>query len=59
MAACGTRFEGEALRLVRERMALDAGFLPQTEDQRRALAQLAGEWGDHGTASALCRDAEN
>jgi hypothetical protein len=48
--------EGEALRLVKERLAADPRFRPQAEGERRRLAQLAGEWGDRSTAETLLRD---
>lgn len=45
--------EGEALRLVRERLALDPAFRPLTAHEARRLAQLAERWRDEGTAEAL------
>jgi hypothetical protein len=45
--------EGEALRLVRARLALDPSFRTLNEDEARRLAQLAERWRDHGTAEAL------
>jgi hypothetical protein len=45
--------EGEALRLARERLALDPTFHPLGVEETRRLAQLAERWRDHGTAEAL------
>ena len=45
--------EGEALRMVRERLALDASFRPLTVEEARRLAPLAERWRDHATAEAL------
>jgi len=45
--------EGEALRMVRERLALDPSFRPLTADEARRLAQLAEHWRDEGTVDAL------
>jgi len=45
--------EAEALRLARDRLALAADFRPRTAEERRRLAQLARQWGDHATAQAL------
>ncbi|HEX4050899.1 MAG TPA: hypothetical protein VHY19_08495 [Steroidobacteraceae bacterium] len=45
--------EGEALRLVRARLALDPAFRPLTADEARRLAQLAERWRDQGTVDAL------
>jgi hypothetical protein len=49
--------EGEALRLVRERLALDAGFRPRATEDAQRLAQLAQRWGDRDTATALSHPA--
>lgn len=45
--------EGEALRLARERLALDPAFRPLSADESRRLVQLADRWRDHQTAEAL------
>ncbi|MGH8256278.1 MAG: hypothetical protein ACRET0_08695 [Steroidobacteraceae bacterium] len=45
--------EGEALRSVRERLLLDPGFRPRTDEQTRRLGELAQQWGDRSTAVAL------
>ncbi len=45
--------EGEALRLVRERLAIDPQFRPLSAEDTRRLAQLAERWRDHPTAEAL------
>ncbi|HEX4024628.1 MAG TPA: hypothetical protein VHX52_07990 [Steroidobacteraceae bacterium] len=45
--------EGEALRLVRERVALDSAFRPSNAEEGQRLAQLAERWRDHATAEAL------
>jgi hypothetical protein len=48
--------EGEALRLVKERLEIDPDFRPHSAEQRQRLAQLAAQWGDRGAAETLLRD---
>ena len=48
--------DGEALRLVKERLAADPGFRPQSPEARRRLGRLAGEWGDRRVAESLAED---
>jgi len=45
--------EAEALRSVRERLALSADFRPRTAEESSRLALLARQWGDRDTAQAL------
>jgi hypothetical protein len=45
--------EGEALRVVRARLALDPSFRTLGAQEAHRLAQLAERWRDHGTADAL------
>lgn len=45
--------EGEALRLVRERLTRDASFRPLQAQEAQRLAQLAERWRDHPTVEAL------
>jgi hypothetical protein len=45
--------DGEALRLVKERLDIDPEFRPRTDDARRRLAALAGQWGDRRTSELL------
>ncbi len=47
--------EGEALRSVRDRLALEPSFRPRTADEAHQLGQLARQWGDRSTAEALLR----
>jgi hypothetical protein len=47
--------EGEALRLLKERLAVDPEFLPETAEQRVRLGKLARQWGEHHVASAMCK----
>jgi hypothetical protein len=49
--------EGEALRSVRERLALDPAFRPRAAEDAQRLAQLAQRWGDRDTAAALEQSA--
>jgi hypothetical protein len=49
--------DGEALQLVQERLAVDVRFRPNTDDDRRRLAQLADRWGDRLTAQLLRGDS--
>jgi hypothetical protein len=49
--------EGEALRSVRERLALDPAFRPRAAEDAQRLAQLAQRWGDRDTAAALTQSA--
>ncbi|MGH8217279.1 MAG: hypothetical protein ACREUT_01725 [Steroidobacteraceae bacterium] len=44
---------GEALRVVRERLACDPGFRPQAEGECNRLLQLARQWGEQGLVDAL------
>ncbi|HEV7631722.1 MAG TPA: hypothetical protein VGO41_01955 [Steroidobacteraceae bacterium] len=48
--------EGEALILVRERLAADPSFRPQDPVHLSRLARVAGEWGDRSTERALLLD---
>ncbi len=49
--------EGEALRSLRERLALDPAFRPRAAEDARRLAELAQRWGDRDTAAALRQSA--
>lgn len=48
--------EGEALRIVRQRMAADPGFRPLEAAERRRLGELAVQWRDVDTARQLQED---
>lgn len=48
--------EGEALRIVRQRMAADPGFRPREAAERRRLGELAVQWRDVDTARQLQED---
>lgn len=45
--------EGEALRVVKERLTVDPLFQPQNMNERSCLAELATQWGDRRVADAL------
>lgn len=49
----GLQREGEALRIVKQRLAADPGFRPRAPDECRRLAELAGQWRDTDTAQRL------
>lgn len=49
--------EAEALRLVKERRAVDPGFRLAHRSESLRLARVAHGWGDRGTAEALLRDS--
>jgi hypothetical protein len=48
--------EGEALRIVRQRLAADPGFRPRDAGERRKLGELAARWRDSDTAHRLLED---
>jgi hypothetical protein len=50
------RGAGEALRLVRERLAVNPDFRPRTSEQALRLARLARDSGDRSTARRLLAD---
>lgn len=45
--------EGEALRLLKERLACDPAFRPQNDGDGNRIVQLAREWGDQVVVAAL------
>jgi hypothetical protein len=47
------RVTGEAVSLVRERLAVSPDFRPQTSEQLLSLARLARDAGDRNTARGL------
>jgi hypothetical protein len=48
--------EGEALRIVRQRVAADPGFRPRDAAERRRLGEVAAQWRDADTARQLRED---